>query len=351
MRIIERVVMGIWHTDKDVNTACAKLREFGLQAFICPRLELHADSEVDSAYLVHCIQADVREQYKDYEEKCKEQYREHSKEECEERCKEEYRQECKGEYREEHTKEHKEEYKEQHWEQSTIPTLWIVDDRELADRLRQDNQGVLICLHAGNSTQDFYDFSYAVEGLEDLDADFLDKVYRRHVGSPWEILSTKRCCLRETTIDDLEAFYQIYAEPSMTEYMEDLYPDKEQEKVYLQEYIKQQYGFYGFGVWTVRLRETDEIIGRAGLFYREGHELPELGFLIGVPWQGMGLATEVCEAVLAYGLEEMSFSTVQALVVPGNVASEAVCRKLRMEPEAIVFEQGIEYRRWIWNKE
>mgnify|MGYP002508282232 FL=1 len=70
------------------------------------------------------------------------------------------------------------------------------------------------------------------------------------------------------------------------------------------------------------------MIGRAGISRREGYDLPELGFVFGVPWQGRGYAYEVCSAILSYARDELLMERVQALVRPENERSLRLCEKL-----------------------
>ena len=86
-----------------------------------------------------------------------------------------------------------------------IPTLWITDDEDTARSLSDRGQAVLIYLHAGNKDSDFSGFVYAMEDIGELDDDYLEKVYRRFLGVPWDILETERCFLRESTVEDVEA--------------------------------------------------------------------------------------------------------------------------------------------------
>ena len=165
----------------------------------------------------------------------------------------------------------------------------------------------------------------------------MEKVYRRYVNLPWDITETQRCMIRETTEADVDAFWEIYRQPEITRYTEGLYPTVELEKQYIREYIEKVYGFYGFGVWTIALKNTGEVIGRAGFSYREGYEEPEIGFVIGIPWQKQGYAYEVCSALLEYGKEELGFEVVQAFAMPENQASIQLCRKLGMEVMGTVF--------------
>ena len=206
--------------------------------------------------------------------------------------------------------------------------LYITDDVAIARSLRAEDKAVVIYLHEGNASQDFSDFLYAVEDPENLSEDYVERVYRRFRGLPWKILETERCIVRETTVEDVEAFYEIYSHPSVTEHMEGLYPDVEEEKQYVRDYIAKVYTFYEFGVWTVLEKSSGAVIGRAGLSCREGYEEPELGFIIGVPWQRKGYAEEVCRAILQFGREELGFEKIQVLVEPENEPSLRLCRKL-----------------------
>ena len=207
-------------------------------------------------------------------------------------------------------------------------TMYITDLGSAYNALRGEGCHVLPCLHENNREETFPGAVYAVEKLEETDFTSLDMAYRRLTGQPWEILETDRLLVRETTVEDVNCFYQIYAEPSITEYMENLFADREEEIAYTESYIDTVYAFYGYGLWTVLEKSSGKVIGRAGISWREGYKLPELGFVIGVPWQGQGYAFEVCSAILDYAKEELEMTKVQALVRPENKKSLSLCGKL-----------------------
>jgi len=225
--------------------------------------------------------------------------------------------------------------------------LYITDYAEKARELRDQGKAVLVYFHEGNGDQDFSDFIFAVEDPEHLSSDYLERVCRRLKGLPWKILETERCIVRETTVEDVEAFYQIYSDPAVTRYMEKLYPEIEQEKQYVREYIEKIYTYYEFGIWTVLEKAGGAVIGRAGLSCREGYKEPELGFIIGVPWQRKGYAEEVCRAVLHFGRDSLGFERIQVLVRPDNEASVRLCHKLGFRGTERVTEQGCEYYRML----
>lgn len=225
--------------------------------------------------------------------------------------------------------------------------LYITDDPAVAKELKNGGEAVMIWLHSENRTQDFSGFLYATEEPEELEPAYAERVYRRLQGLPWKILETDRCVVRETTEEDVDSFYEIYSHPDITKYMESLYPEVEQEKQYVREYIEKVYTFYEFGVWTVLEKESGEVIGRAGFSYRQGYELPEIGFIIGVPWQRHGFAEEVCRAILHYGWRELGFEKVQALVETENEPSLILCDRLGFTAAEEIMINGRGYFRLV----
>lgn len=227
-------------------------------------------------------------------------------------------------------------------------TLYIADRRGIAGKLTQNGYPVLIRLHEGNRGEDFSAWRYACENPEDADDDYLEGVYRHLVRLPWDILETERLSVRETTEADVDDFYGIYADPEITRYTEPLYPERERELAYARDYIDQVYAFYGFGIWTVTLKSTGAVIGRAGICYREGYDDPELGFIIGKKYQRRGYATEVCRAILDYAVDTLGFARILAFVRPENEASVRVCRNLSMEPVETVRINDTEYTKYCY---
>lgn len=207
-------------------------------------------------------------------------------------------------------------------------TLYLSDSPRVQAESAQKNLPSLFWLRKAGGDGMACGAAYAFEEAPAIDREYLERVYRRFRGLPWDILETERCLLRETVEADVDALREICLEPAVARYMEDLYPTREEEMAYIRKYAEQMYSFYEFGVWTVLLKETGEVIGRAGLSVREGYELPELGYVIGVPWQRRGLAEEVCRAILAYAEAEFAFPAVQALIREENTASVRLAQKL-----------------------
>lgn len=227
-------------------------------------------------------------------------------------------------------------------------TLFITDSAACQIRIQNSKMPVIIYMHEENRNERFLRAEYAIEQIEEVEYESLKLAYLRLTGQPWTILTTDRCEIRETTTEDADSFYEIYKEPSITRYMEDLYDDKAVEVAYIQDYIKNVYAFYGYGMWTVLEKNSGEVIGRAGISWREGFDIPELGFVIAVPYQHQGYAYEVCKAILEYGKAELGFSCIQALVMNENESSKALCRKLGFKYSDQAVVDNVKYDRLTW---
>ncbi len=176
--------------------------------------------------------------------------------------------------------------------------------------------------------------NYVVLSLEQVTYRDFVRVFERHHGIPWHILETKRCRVREFGMDDLDALYALYAQPHVTDFIEPLYAYA-QEREYEKNYIERIYGFYGFGMWLVFEKETGQLIGRAGLEYREPCEEGEveMGYLIAPSHWRKGYATEVCQAILTYAKEELGMEKIVSHVHLKNDVSRHLLEKLGFSGE------------------
>ncbi len=228
-----------------------------------------------------------------------------------------------------------------------IPTLYITDNPLYHKLLHDNSLPVIVYLHDNNRNKNFSYAEYAIEKIDEIEYESLKLAYQRLTGQPWTILETDRCIIRESTVDDVNSFYEIYAEPSITKYMENLYSDRDEEIAYIKDYIKNVYAFYGYGMWTVLDKACKKVIGRAGINWREDFDIPELGFVIAVPFQRQGYAYEICRAIIEYGHKELGFNTFQVLIMEENKISKALCEKLGFTYAEKVLLDGIQYDRMV----
>ena len=208
-------------------------------------------------------------------------------------------------------------------------SLLIASTKETIAFAKEIGIAVLAYANPNLPKQDFWGVEMVVEGFEEVEADFLIKAFQRYHNLPWTIAETKRCIIRELSLEDMEGLFELYSHKELTRYMEELFP-YEQEKEYQKAYIQNMYRYFGYGMWLVFLKETGELIGRAGLEHREYHDEAELelGYLIAPKFQKQGFATEVCTAILNYAKQEVYFPHINCLIEKDNVASIVLAKKL-----------------------
>ena len=202
---------------------------------------------------------------------------------------------------------------------------------------------VVIAINGKLEDYPVIDGTVVFESVYDIDKDFLEKFYNRFMGIPNVITSTKRLIIREICLDDLDALYEIYAEPDITMYMEGLY-EREEEEEFTRQYIRNMYGFYGYGLWILEEKMTGKIIGRAGLSHRDvdGEVCIELGYVIGKPYQRQGYAYEACIAILEYA-KKIGKTDVISCVSRNNLPSLKLSYKLGFNEYARVLSDDMEY--------
>lgn len=141
------------------------------------------------------------------------------------------------------------------------------------------------------------------------------------------ILETERLVLREWTLADTDALFEILSDAEVVKYIADGLPFSrekvEQFLIWAVDYQREN----GFCRWAVIERTSGKIIGSCGLAQRYTEEA-ELGFLFAREFWGKGYATEAASAALNYGFETLKLDKIIALTDPENAASHKVLEKI-----------------------
>lgn len=213
----------------------------------------------------------------------------------------------------------------------TRDVLAITDDAESAAAMRELGLAVAGYQAEGEELIHFK-INYVVSELAMVDDDYFNLIYMRAHGMPLLIARTERTLIREMTVDDLPAMYELYADEAVARWVEPLYEyDKELE--FTRAYIENVYSFYGYGLWLVFDRKTGELIGRAGISTREinGGKCCELGYIIRGDRQRKGIGYEVSTAVMEYAEECLMLDELWLCIENDNQASIGLGRKLGFE--------------------
>lgn len=180
-----------------------------------------------------------------------------------------------------------------------------------------------------------------VEGFEEIDTVFLNNVYQRAHNLPITIAETEHMILRELSMADMTALYDLYQNDAIRPYISNL-GDYNTEAKKLKAYIKNIYHFYNFGTWGVFDSSTNQLIGRCGLEYNKiGNQTEmELSYLLLPSYQGRGLAFESASAAIKYGQTQLGCDRIVAAIEPDNHRSIQLALHLSMHPEKEVDYRG-----------
>lgn len=146
------------------------------------------------------------------------------------------------------------------------------------------------------------------------------------------MLETERLVLRPWRSDDVAPFVAIHADPAVTEFLPG--PVSVDEALALFARQNALYEQYGSCYFAAQLKATDELVGFVGVKYVESL-LPfapchEVGWRLGTPWWGKGLATEGARAALQHGFDRLSLDEIVSFTVSANVRSRRVMERLGM---------------------
>ena len=138
------------------------------------------------------------------------------------------------------------------------------------------------------------------------------------------ILETERLYLRKMEQSDYFSLCKILQDEETMYAYNGAFDDD-----MVQEWLNKQlarYKEYGFGVWAVVLKETDEMIGQCGLTMQDwnGREVLEIGYLFQRAYWHNGYAAEAAKACKEYAFETLGADEVCSIIRDTNTASQNV---------------------------
>ncbi len=138
------------------------------------------------------------------------------------------------------------------------------------------------------------------------------------------ILETQRLYLREMNQNDYRSLCAILQDEEAMYAYEGAFCDEE-----VQEWLDRQiarYQKWGFGLWAVILKETNEMIGQCGLTMQpwKETEVLEIGYLFCRRHWHKGYAIEAADACKKYAFEKLEADQVCSIIRDTNTASQKV---------------------------
>ncbi len=142
---------------------------------------------------------------------------------------------------------------------------------------------------------------------------------------------SERLYYRPFRRSDAEAAFAFFGDPEVMEYSaHGVHATIDQTQEFLRLFIA-HHRRRGFGIWAVIERETNELIGMAGLIELdedgESDDL-ELAYRLRRDRWGRGYATEAATAWIAKGFSTLGLGRIVAIVEPSHTVSKHILEKV-----------------------
>lgn len=152
----------------------------------------------------------------------------------------------------------------------------------------------------------------------------MPKLWRRMIPE----LATDRLRLRALSLDDLDGYAEMYADPEVMRFLESGVP---LDRAAAFRSIAVHLGHWqlrGYGQWALVERDTGAFVGRAGLWQPEGWPGLEVGWILARRAWGHGYATEAGRAAIDYAFDVLGAEDVISLIRPENTGSIRVAERI-----------------------
>lgn len=143
------------------------------------------------------------------------------------------------------------------------------------------------------------------------------------------LLETDRLRLRRLTERDAAFMLRLTNDPAYIAAVRDnglrTVADAE---AYIREKILPPYAKYGYGAFAMETKASGAVVGFCGLFRREEHPLPDVGYAIVPEARRCGYAYEAAHAMLAFARDQLRLPGLNGLTEPSNRASIRILERL-----------------------
>ncbi len=240
-------------------------------------------------------------------------------------------------------------------------SLFLCDNDKALKAASETGLARIAVRHSLNKDQDLMNAPFLIDSPEVLTADFLYEVQCRCHHLPMTILKTDRCLLRELTSNDLDVLLALQKENESnpaacffpTEFFSANIPPMPAANDpvsfnqsyhlasnYLDQYIRHQYPFYGYGFYGIVCHSRAPIIGIAGFYDFSDHcQEPaaaagasvEVGYALLKAYQGRGIMSEILPALVKYGIDHYELTHITARIPEDNNRSIQLASKCGLD--------------------
>jgi ribosomal-protein-alanine N-acetyltransferase len=137
---------------------------------------------------------------------------------------------------------------------------------------------------------------------------------------------------------DAEDVMRIFGDPEVTRFYDlETFGDIAQAAALI-ERIQERHELGTAVRWGIARQADDRVIGTCGYHFDQDPHRAEIGYDLAQAFWRQGIMTEALAAMLAHGFEDLGLNRIAALVLPGNVASDRLLRRLGFSEEGTLRE-------------
>ncbi len=150
-------------------------------------------------------------------------------------------------------------------------------------------------------------------------------------------IETPRLLLRQLTKDDCNDVFAIFSDPNVTEYYDlETFNRVEEAEEHIERLLT-RFDKRQAIRWGITVRPNDRVIGTCGVMIQSNIR-GGLGYELARKYWRQGIMTEALSAVINFAFEDLGINRLEALVMPGNLASEELLRNLGFKEDGILRE-------------
>jgi ribosomal-protein-alanine N-acetyltransferase len=142
--------------------------------------------------------------------------------------------------------------------------------------------------------------------------------------------STERLVLRPLAPEDADRLHPLWTDEPVRRFLWDGRAIPLEETRAVVEESGRLFRERGLGLWTIRERGGDALLGVTGYWYFHSPPSLELLFAVEAPEWGRGIATKASRLMVGYGFRSLGLRVIAASTDAANAASVRVLEKLGM---------------------
>ena len=182
-----------------------------------------------------------------------------------------------------------------------------------------------------------YGIDLIVGSFEEVEADFLIKLWSHKNGVPCSVANTERTEIRELCEKDIDEVIKISRQEHVIRFVEDGRVSESEQREKLLAYMENVYKFYDFGIWGIFEKKTGILIGVISLDLLKTTENAEyeVGFFIRKEKLGLGFGKEALDAVVYYAKNKLEALRLTAVTDKENIGAVKLLEKCGFKEKCI----------------